>query len=178
MPVTLSEIKDGTSGSKSARETVRLDPSGKPVRVRFVHQPKEAGEKTFVVEIPVQPEESEPGNNRLEHRVFVAEAKRLRVLLVEGYPRYDYRYIKALFERESEAVRGNKSIDLDSYLISAHPDHPKQDRTSDQSVPDPRGTAQVRRRDSRRCRSETTPEGRGSSRITGQVCQGTRRRTA
>jgi len=136
VPVVLTELKDGKK-VEVARETVRLDPAGKPVRVRFVHQPKEAGEKTFVVELPVQADESEPGNNRLEHQVYVAEAKRLRVLLVEGYPRYDYRYIKALFERESDAVRGNKSIDLAAYLVSAHPDHPKQDRSSINRFPTP-----------------------------------------
>jgi von Willebrand factor type A domain/Aerotolerance regulator N-terminal len=136
VPVTLSELKDGKR-VEVARQIIRLDPSGKPVRVRFVHQPKEAGEKTFVIEVPVQPEESDAGNNRLEHRVFVAEAKRIRVLMVEGYPRYDYRYMKSLFERESEAVRGNKSIDLSVYLVSAHPDHPKQDRSSINRFPTP-----------------------------------------
>ena len=136
VPVTLSEVRDGQP-VELARETVRLDPEGKPVKVRFVHQPKEAGEKTFVVQVPVQPDEAEPGNNRLEHRVFVAEARRLRVLLVEGYPRWDCRYIKSLFERESEAVRGNKSIDVDSYLVGASPDHPKQDRTSINRFPTP-----------------------------------------
>jgi hypothetical protein len=136
VPVILSEIKDGKP-VELARETVRLDPEGKPVKVRFVHQPKEAGEKTFVVQVPVQADEAEPGNNRLEHRVFVAEARRLRVLLVEGAPRWDWRYIKSLFERESEAVRGNKSIDVDSYLVSASPDNPKQDRTSINRFPTP-----------------------------------------
>jgi hypothetical protein len=135
VPVTLSEIKDGRS-VEITRETVRLDPTGKPVKVRFVHQPKEAGEKTFVVEIPVQPEESDTGNNRIEHRVTVLEAKKLRVLLVEGYPRYDFRYVKALFEREA-AGGGVKAIEVDSYLLSAHPDHPKQDRTSISRFPTP-----------------------------------------
>ena len=65
----------------------------------------------------------------MEHRVFVAEAKRLKVLLVEGFPRYDYRYVKSLFERESDAVRGNKSVELEVYLTSAQPDAPKQDRS-------------------------------------------------
>lgn len=132
IPVTLSEIRNGEQ-VELERQMIRLDPQGKPVKVRFVHQPKEAGEKTFVIEFPKVarlPEDVEPGNDRLEHHVFVAEAKRLRVLLVEGYPRYDFRYIKALFERESEAVRGNKSIDVDSYLLTADPEHPKQDRTS------------------------------------------------
>ncbi|MSR54159.1 MAG: VWA domain-containing protein [Gemmataceae bacterium] len=132
VPVTLSEIRGGVP-VELARESVRLDPLGKPVKVRFVHQPREAGEKTFVIEFPKSariPNDVEPGNDRLEHRVFVAEAKRMRVLLVEGYPRYDYRYVKALFERESEAIRGNKSIDVDSLLLSADPEHPKQDKTS------------------------------------------------
>lgn len=136
VPVILSEVKDGKV-VELARETVRVDPDGKPVKVRFMHQPKEAGEKTLVIQVPVQPDESDPGNNRLEHRVFVAEARRLRVLLVEGYPRWDWRYVKSLFERESEAVRGNKSIDVDSYLVSASPEHPKQDRTSVNRFPTP-----------------------------------------
>jgi hypothetical protein len=139
VPVTLSEMKNGVP-AELAREVVRLDARGKPVKVRFVHQPKEAGEKTFIIEVPKAarpPEDVEPGNDRLEHRVFVAEAKRLRVLLVEDYPRYDYRYIKSLFERESDQVRGNKSIDVYSYLLSAHPDHPKQDRTSINRFPTP-----------------------------------------
>ena len=132
VPVTLSEIRNGVP-VELARENVRLDSFGKPVKVRFVHQPKDAGEKTFVIEFPKSarvPNDVEPGNDRLEHRVFVADAKRMRVLLVEGYPRYDYRFVKALFERESEAVRGNKSIDVDAFLLSADPEHPKQDKTS------------------------------------------------
>lgn len=136
VPVVLAEVKDGRT-IEIARETVRLDLAGKPVKVRFVHQPREAGEKTFVIEVPVQPEESEPGNNRIEHRVTVTEAKKLRVLLIEGYPRYDYRYVKALFEREADGGRGAKSVELDSYLLSAHPDHPKQDRTSINRFPTP-----------------------------------------
>jgi hypothetical protein len=136
VPVTLSEIKNGLR-VEVGRETVRLDPTGKPVRVRFVHQPKEAGEKTFVIEIPTPANDTDHGNNRLEHRVHVAEAKRLRVLLVEGRPRYDYRFVKALFERESDGAAGTRSIDVTSYLVSAHPDHPRQDRTSINRFPTP-----------------------------------------
>lgn len=132
VPVTLSEMRNGQQ-VELERQVVRLDRQGKPVKIRFVHQPKEAGEKTFIVEFPksARPaEDVEPGNDRIEHHVFVAEAKRLRVLIVDGYPRYDFRYIKALLERESDAVRGNKSIDVDAYLLSADPEHPKQDRNS------------------------------------------------
>jgi Aerotolerance regulator N-terminal/von Willebrand factor type A domain len=136
IPVILSEVKDGKR-VELERKTVSLDPAGKPVKVRFVHQPKEAGEKTFVVEVPVQPDEAEPGNNRLEQRVFVAEARRLKVLMVEGYPRYDYRYVKSLLERESDDAAGGKSIDLNVYLVSAHPDYAKQDRSAITRFPTP-----------------------------------------
>ncbi len=135
VPVTLNEIRDGKP-VEVAREVVRLDPS-KPAPVKFAYQPKEAGEKTFVIEVPKQPEEPDHTNNRVEHRVFVAEAKRLRVLMLEGYPRYDYRYVKSLFERESAEVRGNKSVELDVYLTSAQPDAPKQDPTLIGRFPSP-----------------------------------------
>ena len=128
VPVIISEIREGKR-VEIARETLRLDPTGKPAPVKFVHQPKEAGEKTFVIEVPAQAEEPDQTNNAVEHRVFVAEARRLKVLMVEGYPRYDYRYVKSLFERESDAVKGNKAVELEVFLASAQADAPKQDRT-------------------------------------------------
>ena len=62
------------------RETVQLNPSGKPVRVRIAHVPTQPGERRFVIEVPVQPDESDPANNRLERTIYVAEAQRTRVL--------------------------------------------------------------------------------------------------
>jgi hypothetical protein len=127
VPVILSEIKNGKQ-EELVREKVQL--SDKPEKVKLSYTPKEAGEKRYVIEIPVQAGESDTTNNRLEHEVFVDVAKRVKVLYIEGKPRYEYRFIKTLFERETEAVRGNKSIDLDIFLVGAHPDFAKQDKSA------------------------------------------------
>jgi uncharacterized membrane protein len=129
VPVILYE-KKGDKLEEKAREQVRLDPNGKPVKVRLTHTPPEAGEKTYVLEVPAQADESETANNRLERVVIVAEARRLQVLYIEGTPRYEFRFIKALLERESDAARGNKSIDLKVLLIDADPEYASQDKSA------------------------------------------------
>lgn len=129
VPVILYE-RQGEKLVERGRETVRPDPAGKPVPVRLTHTPTELGEKTFVIEVPVQPGEAEAGNNRLERVVLVAESKKLRVLLIDGSPRYEFRFVKALLERETDAVRGNKSVDLRTLLLDGAPGYAEQDKSA------------------------------------------------
>ena len=63
-------------------------------------------------------------------KVFVREAKLIKVLYVEGYRRYEYHFLKTLLERESDRTKGNKSIDLKVVLLNADPDFAAQDRTA------------------------------------------------
>lgn len=111
-------------------ERVRVDPMGKPVKVRLVYQPEEPGEKVFVIKVPIQPDERNPDNNKLERTVYVRETKLIKVLYVEGYPRWEYRYIKTLLERESARTKGNKTVDLKVLLLDADPDYAAQDRSA------------------------------------------------
>ena len=134
VPVVLYERTGGRLVER-ARETVRPDPSGKPAPVRLSHTPEDAGEATFVIDVPVQPDEAEAGNNRLERTILVTESRRLRVLYVEGTPRYEFRFVKALLERETDAVRGNKTIDLSTLLLDASPGYADQDRSALRSFP-------------------------------------------
>ena len=62
VPVTLREKgKDQVL----ATQLVKVDPQGKPVKVQMMYQPTEPGEKIFVMEVPVQPDEAQPAvNNR------------------------------------------------------------------------------------------------------------------
>jgi hypothetical protein len=132
--VTLSE-KQGDQFKPLAREVVPLDPTGKPVKVRLTHTPTSPGEREYVLEVPAQPDENDPANNRLVRRVYVAEFQKTRVLYVEGYPRYEYRFLKALLERESAAARANKTVDLKVLLLDADPDFAKQDRSALEAFP-------------------------------------------
>jgi hypothetical protein len=127
-PVTLYE--KGKEDKPLDSQTVKIDSTGKPVKVRLTYQPMEAGEKVFVIKTPVQPDEVETDNNQVERSVFVREAKLVRVLYVEGYRRYEYHFVKTLLERESDRVKGNKSIDLKLLLLDADPDFAAQDRSA------------------------------------------------
>src|SRR5262249_14028413 len=48
---------------------------------------------------------------------------------IEGYPRWEYRYVKTLLEREA-ARKGNKTIDLKVLLLDADPDYATEDRSA------------------------------------------------
>jgi hypothetical protein len=135
VPVTLKE-----KGNAEVLETVeaKIEPGQKSVKVQFKkHQPKEKGEKIFIIETPVQADEVDKENNRLERAVWVHEARPLKVLYVEGYRRYEYHYIKTLFERENTKIKGNKSIDLKVFLVEADRDFASQDRSAISEFPSP-----------------------------------------
>jgi Aerotolerance regulator N-terminal/von Willebrand factor type A domain len=125
VPVSLIEIVDG---KRIERDKRIVQPSGKPVRLS--HVPDTHGDKKYVVETPVVERETNPKNNRVEHDVYVAEMKRVRVLFIENKPRYEYRFVKTLFERESEQVAGNKSIELSVLQLGAARDAYKQDKSA------------------------------------------------
>jgi hypothetical protein len=129
---TLSEKDPKTGQSKElASERITTDPSGKPVKFRITHQPTQPGEKTYVLSVPEQADEVKPAdNNRLERKVFVREAKVIKVLYVEGYARYEYRFLKSLLERESEKEKGNKTIDLRVLLVDADPEYANEDKSA------------------------------------------------
>jgi len=135
VPVVLYEkMKDGQL-KELARERVAIDPTGKPVKFRITHRPTEPGERVYVLEATVQPDEVQPAdNNRLERTVFVREAKPSRVFYVEGYPRPEFRFVKTLLERESNQP-GNKSIDLKVLLLDAQEDWHLQDKSARPDFP-------------------------------------------
>jgi hypothetical protein len=113
------------------KEPVPTDPEGKPVKFRLVHQPAEPGEKTYVLSVPEQEDEVKPAdNNRVERTVFVREAKLVKVLYIEGYARYEYRFVKNLLERESDRDKKNKTIDLKVLLLDSDPDYASEDKSA------------------------------------------------
>jgi hypothetical protein len=131
VPVTLSErAKDGRL-KELASERVKTDPEGKPVKFRLVHQPREPGERTYVLEVPVQADEVKPADqHRLERAVLVHDARPIKVFYVEGYARYEYRYLKHLLERETDKEKGKQSIDLKVLLLDADSQYASEDKSA------------------------------------------------
>src|SRR5262249_43343034 len=79
--------------------TVTPNTSGDPVQVTIGYTPTDTGEKTFILEVPAVPGEINKTNNKLERTVLVTESRKIRVLYIEGYPRYDFRFVKVMLER-------------------------------------------------------------------------------
>src|SRR5207248_2708852 len=127
VPVQLFE-KGKEGGRPLDEKRVKIKADGKPEKVTLAHRPIDPGDKVYVVKIPVQGDEP-PDNNRLERHILVREAKIHKVLYIEQYPRWEYRYIKSLLERETPLARGNKAIDLSVLLLEADPDYAAQHRS-------------------------------------------------
>jgi hypothetical protein len=132
VPVTLRE-KD--SNKILDKKTVQFDGTNKTVRVILTHQPTEPGEKLYVIEVPGQEEEVSTENNRLQRAVFVHETREIKVLYIEGYRRWEYHYIKTLLERESNRIKGNKTIDLKVLLLDSDAEFASQDRSAISEFP-------------------------------------------
>jgi hypothetical protein len=138
VPIVL-KLKDKNGKEKEVdRELVKVDPAGKPVKFRLRHQPAEVGKKQYIIEVePPKGDGAEkpisPANLRLERTIEVVDTKQIKVLYVEGQPRYEFRYIKFLMEREApeDLKKGKKkSIDLKVVMLDADDNFAEQDRTA------------------------------------------------
>ena len=132
--VLLEELDPSDPTGREARlvaeQEVALTDKGERV-VLVAPKSDAAGERRFRVAVPTLPGETMTDDNRLEVSVHVS-ATTLRVLYVEGYPRWEYRYLKNLL------LRSDKKIEAQCFLLSATPDFPQEasgDLPSLQRVP-------------------------------------------
>lgn len=104
MPVTV-QLVDERSGLVAASETVALGPAeggdgaAAAAAVELRTKPTRPGLARYRVETPALPDEISTENNADLIEVMVLEEK-LSVLYVEGYPRFEYRYLKNALVRE------------------------------------------------------------------------------
>jgi len=124
--VALKELTPGMTDPRAATilETVEVTApaDGQSRRVELVHRPKTTGERTYLLEIEPRPRELQVQNNRIERTVTVRKEK-LKVLLVDSEPRYEFRYLKNFLEREP-------TIELGVVLLSSDPEYGEQDRSA------------------------------------------------
>lgn len=82
-----------------ASERITIAEDGKRQRVRIPYRPPKVGEYEFTVEATPVAEERRTDNNRRRQTVSVRDEK-VRVLMVQGYPSYEFRYLKELLLRD------------------------------------------------------------------------------
>jgi len=124
VPVVLRE-KDRSE--VLARVEVTLGPDERPQSVRLPYRPPEVGKFRYVVEVTPQPGEQQTENNRQE-RVVEVRKEQIRVLLVAGWPNYEFRYLRNLLARD-------ETVELKTVLQEADPEYAEQDAAALRDFP-------------------------------------------
>jgi hypothetical protein len=102
-----------------AKTEVVVGPDGQPQIVRLPYRPTREGRFHFVVEVEPQKDEQQTDDNRQEQAVDVRKEK-VRVLLVEGYPTYEFRFLRNMLGRDD-------TIELSTVLQDADLEYAEQD---------------------------------------------------
>ena len=102
-----------------AETTIKILSDGRPRQVRLPYRPGEIGEFRYVVEVEPLDGELQTDNNRLERTVRVTD-EQIRVLLVQAYPNFEFRYLRNMLARDG-------TIRLHTVLQDADPEHAGQD---------------------------------------------------
>ncbi|MFN0051225.1 MAG: hypothetical protein ACKV0T_03485 [Planctomycetales bacterium] len=87
-----------TSDGDEVSKELRIAPMGR-TSDWIVWKPKATGDVTLTLDVPAHGDESLTDNNRLSAPIAIREEK-LRVLVVESYPRWEYRYLRNALSRD------------------------------------------------------------------------------
>ncbi|TVQ33374.1 MAG: hypothetical protein EA376_02435 [Phycisphaeraceae bacterium] len=83
-----------------------IDPDEETQTITLTHRPEEPGDATWVVEILPDGPDLIAGNNRAEVPIELID-RPLRILYVDGYPRWEQRFLRNLFLREGSILSSN-----------------------------------------------------------------------
>jgi hypothetical protein len=119
VPVRLTE-RD--TGRVLAQTSVALAANGTPALFELAYVPTEPGELDVAIDVPPLPNESNRDNNRETRHISIRKEK-IRVLLADSSPRWEFRYLKALFEREP-------TVSLKTLLQEADAEYASEDQTA------------------------------------------------
>jgi hypothetical protein len=129
-------LKDKRTGAllkqpdgRSAEKTVNLPGDDKPLEEELLFKPDQVGPLDVVVVVEPQPGELDEQDNARTTQIAVLDAK-ISVLYVDGYPRWEYRYIK------NEMIR-DKTVNISCLLTSADPTFAQEGDPSSEGFPGP-----------------------------------------
>ncbi len=118
------ELRDATSGERLAASSARVTGSTQSIELTWV--PRTAGEFDFAFGIAPLDEETITENNFQTRHVSVRDG-RIRVLLVEDLPRYEFRYLKHLLERTDGR---SAFVEVFTVLLDADPEWTAVDKSA------------------------------------------------
>jgi hypothetical protein len=95
----LVTLREDSSSQTLASQLVRVPKDGQPIKIEISYAPPAPGEFDYTLEVAQQPGDANAANNSETRHVSVREEK-VRVLLADSIPRYEYRYLKNVLQRE------------------------------------------------------------------------------
>ncbi len=120
-------LKDAATSRVLTTTRVRAPADGQAAKVELPWAPPEPGELEFILEVSPQPRETSLENNAKRKRISVRQEK-IRVLLADSAPRYEFRYLKHLLERD-------RTIELKTVLQEADVEFAAEDQTGLENFP-------------------------------------------
>ncbi len=94
----LTTVSLKTSDGETLTKDVRIAPMGRTTDA-INWKPQVTGDYSVTLTIPKHADETIPGNNEQSAPIAIREEK-LKVLLVESYPRWEYRYLRNALSRD------------------------------------------------------------------------------
>jgi hypothetical protein len=113
-------LKNKETGEVLARKEIPAGEDGVAWRERLSHRPTKVGTVEYVVEVVNLKEVLKDKQLKLEREIEVRDDP-IKVLLVQGYPSFEYQYLKNLLERD-------ETIDYNVVLQEADPEYAEEDR--------------------------------------------------
>ena len=116
------QVREKRSNEILANRRIRAPGDGVAADVEIAYTPPGEGEFDFTVEVVPQAKETNTQNNS-EMRHVSVRRERIRVLYADSVPRYEFRYLKHLLERD-------RTIELHTLLQDADLEYSAEDETA------------------------------------------------
>ena len=115
---------------------IKLAKSGAAQGVRLAHRADKAGEFEYVVEVVPREGEANVENNVLRRKIAIRE-ETIRVLLVQAYPSFEFRFLKQMLLRELNANQpaDAKAAGFRTVLQEADLEYVETDKTAERVFP-------------------------------------------
>jgi hypothetical protein len=94
----LTTVTLKTSDGDSVTKEVRVAPQGRTTEA-LIWKPRDIGDFSVTLDVPRHGDETIADNNQLTAPISIREEK-LRVLVIESYPRWEYRYLRNALSRD------------------------------------------------------------------------------
>lgn len=117
-----------------AEQQITLGKDGVPQSVRLSYRPTDKGDFEFAVDVDSLTGEANAENNR-QTRVVKVRDDALRVLYVQAYPSYDFRYLKTVLGRSLKRDSKDKAVELTTVLQEADLEYAELDETAARVFP-------------------------------------------